>query len=124
MIERWEHEAVLERHRARMEHGGERLRQRKTLAEHPFGTLKCRAGYRHFLMRGFDKVRSEWSLMALCYNFTRVLSIIGIDTLLAALLKAGLDWLSRLFTAALTTLSSLKHHPSAFQPEQAVYPAH
>jgi hypothetical protein len=49
------------------------------LAEHPFGTLKCRAGYRHFLVRGFDRVRGEWNLMALCYNFTRVLNIIGLD---------------------------------------------
>jgi len=55
------------------------MRRRSGLAEHPFGTLKCRAGYRHFLVRGFDKVRGEWSLMALCYNFTRVLNIIGFD---------------------------------------------
>jgi hypothetical protein len=55
------------------------MRRRAALAEHPFGTLKCRAGYRHFLMRGFNKVRGEWSLMALCYNFTRVLNIVGID---------------------------------------------
>jgi len=32
-----------------------------------------------FLVRGFDKVRGEWSLMALCYNFSRVLRIIGPD---------------------------------------------
>jgi hypothetical protein len=55
------------------------MRRRAALAEHPFGTLKCRAGYRHFLMRGFNKVRGEWSLMALCYNFTRVLNIVGFD---------------------------------------------
>jgi hypothetical protein len=29
------------------------MRRRAELAEHPFGTLKCRAGYRHFLVRGF-----------------------------------------------------------------------
>jgi transposase len=78
-IQRWEHEAVLERHRARMEDAADRMRRRSALAEHPFGTLKCRAGYRHFLVRGFDKVRGEWSLMALCYNFTRVLGILGFD---------------------------------------------
>jgi hypothetical protein len=55
------------------------------LAEHPFGTLKCRAGYRHFLVRGFAKVRGEWSLMALCYNFSRVLRILGFDRWLAVL---------------------------------------
>ena len=81
-ILRWEHEAVLDRHRLRMQDAAlaaDMMRRRKALAEHPFGTLKCRAGYRHFLVRGFDKVRGEWSLMALCYNFTRLMSILGFD---------------------------------------------
>jgi hypothetical protein len=77
-IERWVAEDVIERHRARMRATGkDMMRRRKALAEHPFGTLKCRAGYRHFLVRGFAKVRGEWSLMALCYNLSRVLRIIG-----------------------------------------------
>jgi transposase len=84
-IGRWEHEDVLERHRTRMRGAGELMRRRSGLVEHPFGTLKCRAGYRHFLVRGFDKVRGEWSLMALCYNFTRVLNILGFDGFVAAL---------------------------------------
>src|SRR6202008_590027 len=87
-IERWVHEEVIERHRARMRRAGEdMMRRRAGLAEHPFGTLKCRAGYRHFLVRGFDRVRGEWSLMALCYNFARVLNIIGFDGLPAHLAK-------------------------------------
>ncbi len=53
------------------------------------GTLKCRAGYRHFLVRGFNKVRGEWSLMALCYNFTRVLNILGFERFLAAVAKSS-----------------------------------
>jgi transposase len=80
-VYRWEHEDVIERHRARMKDAGAMMRRRACLVEHPFGTLKCRAGYRHFLVRGFDKVRGEWSLMALCYNFARVLSILGFDGL-------------------------------------------
>lgn len=90
-IYRWEHEDVIERHRARMAQGDAvaLMRRRAALAEHPFGTLKCRAGYRHFLLRGFDKVRGEWSLMALCYNFTRLLSIVGIDRFLAWLARHG-----------------------------------
>jgi transposase len=86
-IGRWEHEGVLERHRARMQGAGELMRRRSAIVEHPFGTLKCRAGYRHFLVRGVNKVRGEWSLMALCYNFTRVLNILGFDAFLAALAK-------------------------------------
>jgi transposase len=82
-VARWEHEDVLERHRARMQGAGELMRRRSGIVEHPFGTLKCRAGYRHFLVRGFNKVRGEWSLMALCYNFTRVLNILGFDRFVA-----------------------------------------
>ena len=86
-IARWEHEDVLERHRARMEseEAAKLVRRRSAVVEHPFGTLKCRAGYLHFLVRGFDKVRGEWSLMALCYNFTRVLNILGFDRFVAYL---------------------------------------
>ena len=92
-IERWVHEDVIERHRARMQAGGESMmRRRKALAEHPFGTLKCRAGYRHFLVRGFDKVRGEWSLMALCYNFTRLLNILGLDKFRACLAMRRTNW--------------------------------
>ena len=86
-VYRWEHEDVIERHRIRMKDAGALMRRRAGLAEHPFGTLKCRAGYRHFLVRGFNKVRGEWSLMALCYNFARVLNIIGFDGFIAHLAK-------------------------------------
>src|SRR5258708_8373364 len=87
-IGRWEHEDVLERHRARMESAGELMRRRSGIVEHPFGTIKCRAGYRHFLVRGFNKVRGEWSLMALCYNFTRVLNILGFERFVACMAEA------------------------------------
>ena len=84
-ISRWEHEDVLDRLRHRMASQGaaELMRRRSAIVEHPFGTLKCRAGYQHFLVRGFDKVRGEWSLMALCYNFTRMLNILGFDRFVA-----------------------------------------
>ena len=55
-------------------------RKRSALVEHPFGTLKCRAGWNHFLVRGLKKVCGEWSLMALAYNFSRVLNLLGLQT--------------------------------------------
>ncbi|WP_315719493.1 MULTISPECIES: IS1182 family transposase [unclassified Bradyrhizobium] len=84
-VSRWEHEEVLDRHRQRMasEQARKLMRRRSALVEHPFGTLKCRAGYQHFLVRSFDKVRGEWSLMALSYNFSRVLNILGLNDFLA-----------------------------------------
>ncbi|MDC7790069.1 IS1182 family transposase, partial [Rhodoplanes sp. TEM] len=91
---RWVHEDVLERHRARMRDAGTPMRRRAALAEHPFGTLKCRAGWRHFLVRGFDKVRGEWSLMALGYNLSRLLGILGLDRFVACLAECAAELLA------------------------------
>ena len=106
-LQRWEHQAVIDRHRLRMAQpeAEAMMRRRSALAEHPFGTLKCRAGYRHFLLRGFDKVRGEWSLMALCYNFSRLLSILGIDQFLACLATDCYqiaNWLLQMLLFAIT----------------------
>ena len=106
---RWEHEAVLERHRARMasQDSSRLMGRRSAIVEHPFGTLKCRAGYQHFLVRGLDKVRGEWSLMALCYNFTRVLNILGFDRFTAYLAEKASADLESLLMAIVPALRSL-----------------
>jgi hypothetical protein len=83
------------------------MRRRSAIVEHPFGTLKCRAGYQHFLVRGFDKVRGEWSLMALCYNFTRVLNILGFDRFTAYLAEKARANQKSLLIAPVPTLRSL-----------------
>ena len=80
-IERWEHEAVVERHKQRMAQRPDAMKKRAALAEHPFGTLKNRAGAQHFLMRGLEKCRAEFSLMTLGYNFSRVLVVLGVGQL-------------------------------------------
>jgi transposase len=79
-LARWEHEEVIEAHRARMAKSGEeKKRQRCALCEHPFGTLKLWCGWTHFMTRGLEKVRAEMSLLMLCYNFKRVLNIMGLS---------------------------------------------
>lgn len=78
-IWRQQDEDIVSEHQKRMRDNPDIMRKRCGLVEHPFGTLKCRAGWNHFLVRGIDKVRGEWSLMALAYNFTRVLNILGVD---------------------------------------------
>jgi hypothetical protein len=62
-----------------MKNAGSAMKARSQLVEHPFGTLKRRAGMDHFLMRGMERCRGELSLMVLCYNFTRVLNLLGLD---------------------------------------------
>jgi len=77
---RWEHEAVIDAHRARMAQDGRAMMAtRATLAEHPFGTLKLWCGWRHFLMRGLAKVQAELSLLMLSYNFKRMLAALGLQ---------------------------------------------
>jgi hypothetical protein len=60
------------------------MRQRRCLAEHPFGTLKWMLGVPRFLLRGLKKVRGEWALTVLGYNRKRVINILGVKQLLAA----------------------------------------
>lgn len=113
-VARWEHEDVLERHRARMRSANKLMRRRSAIVEHPFGTIKCRAGYRHFLVRGFNKVRGEWSLMALCYNFTRLLNILGFERFMARIAEA-----LRSLPRAPTALKNLTHLTNLIQAAQS-----
>ena len=50
-----------------------------------FATLKMRMGATHFLMKRLPKVATEMALHVLAYNLTRVMNIIGVQPLLAAM---------------------------------------
>ena len=84
-IARWEHEHVLEAVQKRLDKNPRAMRQRRETAEHPFGTLKMRMGATHFLMKRLPKVATEMALHVLAYNITRVMNIIGIQPLMAAI---------------------------------------
>ena len=84
-ITRWEHEDVLEAVQRRLDLNPGAMRQRREVVEHPFGTIKLRMGAVHFLMKRLPKVRGEMALHVLAYNLTRVLNILGIQPLMAAL---------------------------------------
>jgi hypothetical protein len=58
---------------------------RRQTVEHPFGTLKAWMGATHFLTRTLGKVRTEMSLHVLAYNIKRVIAIIGVGPLMAAI---------------------------------------
>ena len=84
-VSRLENEAVLDRMQARIAQRREILDQRRETVEHPFGTIKQWMNQGAFLMRGLEKVRAEFSLTALAYNLRRVLNIVGLPKLTAAL---------------------------------------
>ena len=84
-ITRWEHEHVLEAVQQRLDANPNAMRQRRETVEHPFGTIKARMGATHFLMKTLPKVAAEMALHVLAYNLTRVMNIIGIKPLMAAI---------------------------------------
>ena len=84
-ITRWEHEHVLEAVQRRLDNNPQAMRVRRETVEHTFGTMKMRMGATHFLMKRLPKVATEMALHVLAYNLTRVVNIIGIRPLLAAL---------------------------------------
>jgi transposase len=83
-ITREENEHLMEAMAARVKAHPEKMRLRKALCEHPFGTIKRWFGYTHFLLKGLEKVRTEWSLITLVYNLKRVLKLVNFEKLMAA----------------------------------------
>ena len=84
-ITRWQHEHVVEAVQRRLDAHPEKMRQRRETAEHPFGTIKARMGATHFLMKTLPRVAAEMALHVLAYNLTRVMNIMGVQPLLAAM---------------------------------------
>ena len=84
-ITRWEHEHVLEAVQKRLDENPQAMRVRRETVEHPFGTIKARMGATHFQMKTLPKVATEMALSVLAYNLTRVMNIVGIKPLLAAI---------------------------------------
>jgi len=83
-ITRYEGEEVLDEMAVRLAAQPEVLSQRRESVEHPFGSIKQWMGQKAFLMRRLDNVRAEFSLTALAYNIRRVITILGIPAMMAA----------------------------------------
>ena len=53
------------------------IKQRKSIAEHPFGTIKRNMDAGYCLTKGFKNVSAEFALTFLAYNLKRVINILG-----------------------------------------------
>ena len=84
-VKRWKHEDVLDVMQDRLDRMPEAMGVRRQTVEHPFGTLKAWMGATHFLTRTLDKVRTEMSLHVLAYNLKRMITILGVGPLMAAI---------------------------------------
>ena len=83
-ITREANEHLMEAMAERMKQEPAKFKLRKTLAEHPFGTIKRWMGFTHFSLKGLVKVRTEWSLVTLAYNLKRVLNLVNFGKLMVA----------------------------------------
>ncbi len=59
----------------RGETGRKKMKQRKAVAEHPFGTMKYYMGQMPTVLRGQKKVSSEMGLYSIAYNLRRFIAI-------------------------------------------------
>jgi hypothetical protein len=84
-ITRWVDEQLLEEMEQRVRSQPEVMKQRKEFVKHPFGTMQRGWDHGYFLMRRLEKVRTECSLTVLAYNLRRVLNLVEMPRLLAAL---------------------------------------
>jgi len=86
-IKRWENEGVVDAMLDQLNKSDAMTIRRRTV-EHPFGTIKARMGATHFLMKGLKNVQTEMSLSVLAYNLTRMIAIMGVKPLIAAIKMA------------------------------------
>ncbi len=87
-ITRWQHEEVLDAVQRRLDEQPETMRRRRETVEHPFGTIKSWMGYTHFQMKTLKHVGTEMALHVLAYNLKRVINIMGVGPLIAAMKAA------------------------------------
>jgi transposase len=84
-IMRTPEEPRLEAMAERMQEKPGLMLQRKSVVEHPYGTMKWWWDGGYFLLKGLTKVRGEFSLMTLAYNLRRVMNLLGVECLLKRL---------------------------------------
>ena len=84
-ISRWEHEDVLDKVEARLDHAPDMMKIRRCTVEHPFGTIKAWMGATHFQMRTLKRVSAEMRLHVLAYNMKRGINIMGTKQLIATM---------------------------------------
>jgi transposase len=84
-IKRSVDEALLEEMAQRVRSEPDKVKQRKSIVEHPFGTIKRTMDQGYFLTRRLCNVRTEMSLTMLAYNIKRALKLKGTQGLMAAL---------------------------------------
>jgi transposase len=94
IVHRYHNHDWVENYKKKMEQTAarEKMRHRKAIAEHPFGTLKYWMGKIPLLLRGKEKVATEINLYTTAYNIRRLLNIEDFDEIYAKI--DNYNWVS------------------------------
>ena len=88
IIERHEFAESLERNKRAQEERPEIYKQRQSIVEHPFGTMKRQWGFDHIMTKKTMKHASaDVGFIFIAYNLRRLLTLIGITGLIALFLR-------------------------------------
>jgi transposase len=79
------HEDVLERAAKRLRRNPEVMNARRSLVQHPFGTLKSWTSSNHFLTRRLSGVSTETSLQILAYRIKQAINPVGTRKIMEAI---------------------------------------
>ena len=81
---RWVPETLREEMQQRVAAHPEKVKARPGIVDQPFGTMKRWMDHGYFLTRGLRKGRGALSLTILVDNLKRVINILGVEALIAA----------------------------------------
>lgn len=110
-IDRYHTDSAVARNKNNVKNNTELYKRRQAIVEHPFGTIKRQWGFNHTLMKTIPKVETEFSIIMLCYNLRRAMSIIGVNELKMALKRLNLVvWTLTAFIVAHISENKVIHH--------------
>lgn len=92
IIHRYQNQKWRDRYRGRLQTRAVKklINQRKSIVEHPFGTLRAWMGKTQLLLRGRPKVQIEMDLYGTVYNMRRIMNTVSFTDLKEMI--AGYNW--------------------------------
>lgn len=87
-LDRYLTDQAVERNKINVKNNKGLFKKRQAMVEHPFGTIKRQWGFPYTLMKTIPKVKAEFSIIMLCYNLRRTMSILGPSRLKEVLKRA------------------------------------
>jgi len=81
-IQRSEYQELIEKNKSRIEENKEYYRERQSIVEHPYGTIKRQWGFSYIMTKKYIKrAEADLGLIFTAYNLRRIINIIGFEAM-------------------------------------------